>query len=208
MCSPQGIVRKSHKSVHGHHYMSMGLTFPHFPSANTAKWSGWPALQLSGTSSLREDKTSSSMPSTSPLNRSEAGHFLVCFIDSSVVCRHLVRENQMHKRHQVAILLQKETPSTCILRSAGRERRAIIALRTSSLRDITCVRHHAVTGDIKRRLFNFRRELTAVAANRETREESRIGRGALNQHQCGIAGGCAASVVESFRDVECPIRTA
>ena len=50
--------------------------------------------------------------------------------------------------------------------------------------------------------------LPPVAAHGATREESAIGRGVLNQHQCSVAGSDAAPVIESLSAAERPARTA
>ena len=42
----------------------------------------------------------------------------------------------------------------------------------------------------------------------QEREESAVGRGVLNQHQCGIVRGDAVSVFEDLGFVECPSWTA
>ena len=49
--------------------------------------------------SVRDDKTHTSAPSTPPFTDRS------CFIDSSVVCQHLVRGNHAHQPHHVTVLL-------------------------------------------------------------------------------------------------------
>ena len=56
-------------------------------------------------------------------------------------------ESSARRSHHVAALLQKETPPTCIPRSAGRERKESIALHDSS-RNNALVGYHVVAGDI------------------------------------------------------------
>ena len=42
----------------------------------------------------------------------------------------------------------------------------------------------------------------------QEREESAVGRGVLNQHQCGVVHGDAVSVIEEIGVVQCPAWTA